>query len=248
MTQTASTEPAIVAWAAFDKTTSRWGRLTMIAAMIIMVGGPGIVAAQLGVQPVAVVASTLAIAAAFGVVWFVEPLSYFPILGAASMYQAFMIGNISNKLLPAAIVAQSAIEARPETKRGQLAAVLAICGAAMTHLTTLAIFVGVFGTLIMTAIPTKTITMIQAFVLPAVIGGVLVQMIVSNPRFRILGIAAAIALVVHLVLIPLVPAVTNWAIAICVLSTILLAVFFPSATTTDGAAGKASPESEGVVE
>ena len=139
---TTDTTTATTAWAAFDKTTSRWGRLTMIAAMIIMIGGPGIIAAQLGVKPLSILAGVLAIAAVFGAVWFVEPLSYFPILGAASMYQAFMIGNISNKLLPAAIVAQATIEAKPETKRGQLAAVLAICGAAAMHLTTLAILVG----------------------------------------------------------------------------------------------------------
>ena len=188
---TTDTTTATTAWAAFDKTTSRWGRLTMIAAMIIMIGGPGIIAAQLGVKPLSILAGVLAIAAVFGAVWFVEPLSYFPILGAASMYQAFMIGNISNKLLPAAIVAQATIEAKPETKRGQLAAVLAICGAAAMHLTTLAILVGIFGTLIIRAIPAATITSVQTFVLPAVIGAVLVQMVVSNPKFRILTIASS---------------------------------------------------------
>lgn len=41
-----------------------------------------------------------------------------------------MIGNISNKLVPAAIVAQSSIGAKAGTKRGDLAAVMAIGGAA----------------------------------------------------------------------------------------------------------------------
>jgi len=226
---TTDTTTATTAWAAFDKTTSRWGRLTMIAAMIIMIGGPGIIAAQLGVKPLSILAGVLAIAAVFGAVWFVEPLSYFPILGAASMYQAFMIGNISNKLLPAAIVAQATIEAKPETKRGQLAAVLAICGAAAMHLTTLAILVGIFGTLIIRAIPAATITSVQTFVLPAVIGAVLVQMVVSNPKFRILTIAVVVALVVQLVLVPLFPILTNFAIAIAVVATILLAIFVPAA-------------------
>jgi len=227
MSVTETTESK-TAWAAFDKTTSRWGRITMIAAMIVMIGGPGIVAAQLGVKPLSIVTGALAVSAVFGAVWFVEPLSYFPILGPASMYQAFMIGNISNKLLPAAIVAQSAIDAKPETKRGQLAAVLAICGAAAMHLTTLAIFVGIFGTLVIKAIPAATITSVQTFVLPAVIGAVLVQMVVSNPKFRILAIAVGVALVVQLGLVAMFPILTNFAVAIAVVATILLALFLPS--------------------
>lgn len=242
MTENISTPQAEEAWAAFDKTTSFWGPVTMIAAMIIMIGGPGIVAAQLGVQPSAIITGVLAIAAVFGVIWFIEPLSFYPILGPASMYQAFMIGNIGNKLLPAAIVAQSTIDAKPETKRGQLAAVLAICGAAATHLTTLAIFVGLFGTLILKAIPAPIIQLIQAFVLPAVIGSVLIQLIVSNPRFRIMGIATVIALIVNLGLVPLVPALGAFAVAICVLATILLAVFLPSGKSD--AAPPAAPVAE----
>lgn len=215
------------AWAAFDKTTSRWGRLTMIAAMIVMIGGPAIVAAQLGVQPVAVLSGVLAIAVAFGAIWFIEPLSYFPILGPASMYQAFMIGNISNKLLPSAIVAQAAIGAKPETKRGQLAAVLAICGAATAHLISLLIFVGLLGTVVLNVIPADIVTSIQTFVLPAVMGGVVVQMIAGNPQPRILTIAVVVGVVVQLVLTPLFPIVAPFGIAISVVATILLALFLP---------------------
>ena len=44
-------------------------------------------------------------ATTFGVLWIVEPIAYFPVLGSSAMYQAFLIGNISSKLLPAAVVA-----------------------------------------------------------------------------------------------------------------------------------------------
>lgn len=225
-TATLSVEGA-TAWARFDKTTSRWGRITMILAMIIMIASPAIVAVQLGVQPGAVITGVLAIAVAFGAVWFIEPLAYFPVLGPASMYQAFMIGNISNKLLPSAIVAQSTIGAKPETKRGQLAAVLAIAGAAATHLLSLALLVGVLGTLLLRLIPADVVSLIQLFVLPAVMGGVIVQMIVSNPQPRILAIAIVMGLIVQLVLTPLFPIVALFGIAISVVGTILLALFLP---------------------
>ncbi len=224
-----SSEPGTASgdWAAFDKTTSRWGRITMIVGMIVMITGPGILAMQLGVQPGAVIAGVVAIAAAFGVVWFVEPLSYFPLLGPASMYQAFMIGNISNKLLPAAIVAQSAVDAKPETKRGQLASVLAICGAAAVHLTTLALAVGLFGTFLISVIPPELIATVQTYVLPAVMGSVMVQMIWANPQPRILVIAAVIGAIVVFVLTPLFPIVSYFAVALGVIATIVLSLTLP---------------------
>lgn len=222
------TSPIVAAaWQRFDRTTSRWGRITMIIAMVVMLTGPLVLAFELGVEPGAVLAGVVAIALVFGALWFIEPLSYYPILGAASMYQAFMIGNISNKLLPSAIVAQSTIGAKPETKRGQLASVLAICGAATTHLIGLLVFVGILGTLLLRAIPPNIITEIQTFVLPAVMGAVLVQMIASNPNLRILLISVAVGIVVQLVLTPLFPAVALFGIALSVIATVTLALVLP---------------------
>ncbi len=215
---------ANTAWSAFDRTTSRWGRITMITAMVIMIGGPAILAAQLGVDLPTVVAGIVAILVVFGVIFVVEPFSYYPILGPASMYQAFMIGNISNKLLPAAIVAQSTIGAKPETRRGQLAAVLAICGAAAVHIVSLAIFVGLFGTILLRLIPAEVVASIQTFILPAVMGAVIMQMLASNPQPRILVIALAVGLVVQLVLTPLIPAFALFGSAVSVVLTIMLAI------------------------
>lgn len=228
--QTVGTGSPVIdgSWDRFDRTTSRWGRITMTLGMIVMIAGPGIVAAQLGVDPLTVVTGVTAIAAAFGALWVVEPLSYYPILGPASMYQAFMIGNISNKLLPSAIVAQSTIGARPESRRGQLAAVLAICGAATAHLLSLLVFVGFLGTVLLNSIPPDLLDASKAFVLPAVMGGVVVQIVWSNPQPRILIIAVIVALVVQFALTPLVPVVALFGIAISVVATILLALFLPT--------------------
>ncbi|SDJ82602.1 hypothetical protein SAMN05428985_101626 [Nocardioides sp. YR527] len=234
MSTLATPSPMVAdAWSQFDTTTSRWGRITMIAALCLMLAGPLVLSIQLGVDPGDVAAGVVAIALVFGILWFVEPFSYFPILGAASMYQAFMIGNISNKLVPAAIVAQSTIGAKPGTKRGQLAAVLAICGAATTHLLSLAVFVGVLGNLLLNAFPPELVAQVQTFVLPAVMGAVVVQMIASNPNTRILAIAIVVGLVVQLLLTPLFPVMAYFGIAVSVVATILLALFLPGRTKAD---------------
>lgn len=164
----------------------------------------------------------VAVAATFGVFWFVEPLTYFPILGSAAMYQAFMIGNISNKLLPAAIVAQSSINAKPGTRRGDLAAVMAICGAATVHLTSLLVFVGLLGTWLVSMVPVSMIEVARLYILPALMGAVLVQAIVSMKRLRPTVIAVALALLFQFVVVPAAPKMALFATALVVLLSIVL--------------------------
>lgn len=222
-----SASDADAGWSVFDATTSRWGRLTLIAALIVLLTGPGLLAAQHDVGVGAVVAGVATIGAAFGVVWFVEPISYFPILGPASMYQAFLIGNNSNKLVPAAVVAQARIGARPGTRRGQLASVLAICGAATTHVLALVIFVGLFGTLLVEMIPASMITTIQTSILPAIMGAVVVQICVTNFDLRLLSIAGGVSALVVFVLTPLVPVLAYIGIGVSVLATVALVLVLP---------------------
>ncbi|MEG2578879.1 MAG: hypothetical protein RSA54_14240, partial [Glutamicibacter sp.] len=161
-------------------------------------------------------------AATFGIFWFVEPLTYFPILGSAAMYQAFMIGNISNKLLPAAIVAQSAINAKPGTRRGDLASVMAIGGAATVHLTSLLVFVGIFGSWLVSIIPNDMIEVARIYILPSLMGAVLVQAIVAMKQVRPTIVAIVLSLTMYFVVIPLVPSLALFGTALVVLFSIIV--------------------------
>lgn len=212
----------------FSRTTSRWGQITMITGLLISVAGPlylvffgglDIGAAQLWI-------AFAAVAATFGIIWIVEPLTYYPILGPAAMYQAFMIGNISSKLLPAALIAQTNIGAKPGSKRAELAAVVAICGAAVVHLVSLAVFVGLLGTWLISVIPPSVLLVTRAYVLPAVLGAVLVQAIVSMKQPRTTVFAILVSAVVVFVVLPLVPSLAMVSTAIAVLGAILLGWFF----------------------
>ncbi|MFV0457731.1 MAG: hypothetical protein ACK5MT_03015 [Actinomycetales bacterium] len=213
------------AMAGFDATTSRWGRLTMIGGLILSITGPVYLlsVADVGVTTTQVLAAFLAVAGAFGVFWVLEPLTYYPILGPAAMYQAFMIGNISNKLLPAAVVAQNSIDAKPGTRRGDLASVMAICGAAMVHLTSLLIFVGFFGTYLISIIPADVIAVARLYIVPAVMGAVLVQAIVTMRQPRTTVVALVVAAAVIFGLVRLFPATTFYATAVAVFTTVAIA-------------------------
>lgn len=210
--------------AEFDRTTSRWGRLTMIAGLILSVAGPLYLVFFTGLDISAAQLWTAfaAVAAVFAVIWIVEPVTYFPILGPAAMYQAFMIGNISSKLLPSALIAQTRIGAKPGTRRGDFAAVAAICGAAAIHLVSLALFVGVLGTWLISIIPVEVIDVARLYVLPSVLGAVIVQAILTIKQLRITIIAVAVALLVQFVLLPLVPAIAFLTTGIAVIGTIIV--------------------------
>lgn len=210
-----------LALATFDQTTARWGRLTMIAGLLVSLGGPAYLMffSGLDLDVSQVLIAFAAVAGVFGVLWLVEPLTYFPILGQSAMYQAFMIGNISNKLLPAALMAQTSVEAKAGTRRGELAALMAISGAVVIHLTSLLIFVGILGTWLVGLIPPDALEVIQAYIVPSVLGGVLIQAIVSQKAPRTTVVAFVLAVVMTFVLIPLFPALGFYGTFIVVFAT-----------------------------
>lgn len=209
----------------FDATTARWGRLTMLAGLFFALAGPIYLVffSGLDVDRARIWTALVAIAGTFGVLWVVEPLTYYPVLGQASMYQAFMIGNISNKLLPSALVGQDAVDAKAGTRKGELAAMMAIGGAVVVHLLSLLIFVGIFGTWLVSAVPPEVVAVAQTYILPSVLGAILVQAIVSQKQPRTTVIAGVVAAFVMFVLVPSAPALVFYATAIAVFATAVLA-------------------------
>jgi hypothetical protein len=229
-TTTSVTAPGSIA--EFDRTTTRWGQLTMSFGLLLSLAAPLYLVffTDLGISAGMIWTAYFAVAAAFGVFWIVEPITYFPVLGPAGMYQAFMIGNIANKLLPSALVAQAAIGAKTGTKRGEFSALMAICGAAMVHVFSMLFFVGILGTWLVSIIPTSVTDVARLYIFPAIIGGVLVQLIVTMKQPRVTVIAIVVALLVLFVLVPVFPILTKGATGITVLVTAILAWFLRSRT------------------
>ena len=146
-------------------------------------------------------------------------------MGPAAMYQAFMIGNIANKLLPSAMVAQATIGAKAGTKKGDFSALMAICGAAMVHVTSMLVFVGLLGTWLLTLIPVEIMDVARLYIFPSIIGAVLVQLVVTAKQPRITFVAVVVAVLVVFVLVPMVPALAKLGTGITVVATAVLAWF-----------------------
>lgn len=207
---------------AFERTTSRWGAITLALGFVLSMSLPLylVFMTDIELQFSQVIKAYLAVAAVFGVFWIVEPLSYYPILGPAGMYQAFLIGNVMNKLVPSALVAQETIGAQAGTPKGNYAATLAICGAAFVHVVSLVLLVGWLGTWLIAMVPESVATTVKLYVFPAILGPMIMQLILTNKRSAVV-IAAAVSAAVVFVLVPLVPALAPAQVGIAVFLSIV---------------------------
>lgn len=211
----------------YTVTTNRWGRITMLMSLVLATAVPFylLLFADVDLTVGNILTGFLAVAAVYGAFWIVEPLTYYPILGPAGMYQAFMIGNISNKLLPSAIVAQSAIGAKPGTRKAEFAATAAICGAAVVHVVSLALLVGILGNWIVSITPEAVTEVARIYILPSILGGIAVQLVSTLKQVRATIIALVIAAIVVFGAVQLFPWLGGFTTAVVVLLTIVVTWF-----------------------
>ena len=110
----------------------------------------------------------------FAVLWFVEPLSYYPVVGPMGTYMAFVSGNISNMRIPCASMAQVAAEVEPGTDEGSIVATIGM-GVSIV-INTLVLSVGVVaGQAILGALPEAVNVALSNYLLTALFGALIVQ-------------------------------------------------------------------------
>lgn len=112
-------------------------------------------------------------ASTFGVLWFVEPLSYFTTVGPAGTYMAFLSGNISNMRLPCASMAQVAAEVEPGTDEGSIISTLGMAVSVVINITILTLGI-ILGSTVLSKLPAGVIEALN-YLLPALFGALLVQ-------------------------------------------------------------------------
>ena len=133
--------------------------------------------AALGTAAVSAIAS-------FGVLWFVEPLSYYPVVGPVGTYMAFVSGNISNMRIPCASMAQISAEVEPGSDKGSIIATIGM-GVSIV-INTLVLTIGVIaGSSILSMLPASVVGALN-YLLPALFGALLVQFGMKNKSHTVL--------------------------------------------------------------
>jgi hypothetical protein len=173
---------------------NKWGKITNWLG-VLLAFGPAIVLAGVFkiIPPVnAILTGFISMASAIGVIWFVEPISFFPIIGVAGTYMAFISGNISNLRIPCAAVAQNVAGVKPGTKEGTIISTLGMATSVISNILILAI--GVFaGSKILSQLPQNILDSLN-FLMPALFGAVFVQFALMKLKLAPISLGLALIL------------------------------------------------------
>lgn len=154
---------------------NRIGKITGFAGVLLSFCPAIALAVVYGLlpQPAALLTAVIAGTSAFGMLWFVEPISYFPVLGTVGTYMAFLSGNISNMRVPCASIAQKAAEVEPGTEKGSVIATLGMAVSIVINVAVLTVGV-ILGSSVLAMLP-ESVTSALNYLLPSLFGALLVQ-------------------------------------------------------------------------
>ncbi|MHC1758199.1 MAG: hypothetical protein AB9917_01555 [Negativicutes bacterium] len=113
-------------------------------------------------------------AAAFGVGWVIQVVSFFPVLGSAGSYIGWIAGSVADLRTPAVTMAQKAAKVEAGTPEGDVISTLGIATSVFVSVTIIAIFTFV-GASIIPLLP-RFVTKAFQFIVPAVFGAVYVEL------------------------------------------------------------------------
>lgn len=131
--------------------------------------------------------SWLSIATIFGAFYFVEPFSYYPILGMTGSYIGILSGNIANVRLPASATAQSAVGVETGSKQGEIISTLGIAGSVITNIFFLTIAV-LAGASILKVLPEPVKIAFEHYTLPAIFGALYGQFAMQQPKIALFAL------------------------------------------------------------
>lgn len=153
----------------------RIGTITNILGVILSFAPAAVLAVVYGLLPDwgALLTAFIAALSAFGFLWFVEPISYFTVVGPIGTYMAFLSGNISNMRVPCASMAQVSAGVEPGTDQGSVIATIGMAVSVIINVSVLTIGV-ILGSSVLAMLP-ASVTEALNYLLPALFGALLMQ-------------------------------------------------------------------------
>ncbi|MDR1741528.1 MAG: hypothetical protein LBR38_06765 [Synergistaceae bacterium] len=151
--------------------------------------------------------------AAFGAVYVVEPISYFPALGTAGTYMGILAGSIGQMRVPAALIAKGAAGVEEDSHEAEIVGTAGIAGSVIlsTAVTTATVAA---GGMIMAYLPDAVMRTLEAYVLPAMFGAVLALFTgAGRLRVTVATVIAALVLSVCVTVYQAVP-LPEWSLMI----------------------------------
>jgi hypothetical protein len=127
--------------------------------------------------------------------WFIEPVSYFLVLGICGTYISFLAGNISNFRLPVSAVAQEVAQVQEGSPEGEIISTLAIAATQMM-ITVSALTGAIFVSAIVGLLPVSVVAAFD-WLLPSIWSAIVVQFGLRNWRYAVVAVIASIVVVIY---------------------------------------------------
>lgn len=155
----------------------------------------------------------VAAASAFGVGYFVQPISFFPMANMAGSFMCWIVGNVGEIRIPAATMAQNVTNAEQGTPKAQVISTVGIGGSIIVSVCMITLFT-LIGASIMPLMP-KVVLKAFGFVLPCVLGAVyaslaskniilgaiiMISSIAGKMLFPIMGIPGGLIMLLNIIL------------------------------------------------
>ena len=139
----------------------------------------------------------LAAAAAFGVGYIVQPVSFFPIVNMAGTFMCWICGNVGEVRAPAANMAQKVTNCEQGTPKAEIMSCIGICASVFVTVIMISFF-ALVGAQVMPLMP-KFVMKMFGFVLPCVLGAVYADLASKN---FVLGVIILISSLAGIMIVP----------------------------------------------
>jgi hypothetical protein len=159
---------------AFNRKVHFWGRLSIAVAFFMSFSIPFYLTFISGhdVDLTVFVKGIIFVLGFVGIIYFIEPISYFPVLGPIGTYMSFLSGNIGNMRMPVVGAVQNALDAEAGSKKAEMAAVFGLAASNVVNLVILFIVI-IGGTALVSALPANILGAF-AYAVPGIIGAMIV--------------------------------------------------------------------------
>lgn len=199
------------------------GKITGFLGVLLSFGPAVVLAVVYGLlpEPAALLTAFIAAVSAFGFLWIVEPISYYPVVGPVGTYMAFLSGNISNMRVPCASMAQISAGVEPGTDEGSIIATLGMATSVVINISVLTIGV-ILGSSVLSMMP-PTVTEALNYLLPALFGALFMQFALKNKNLGVVIMAFSIVLwvAINAGLFSWLPGASNY---LCTLASVFVAI------------------------
>jgi hypothetical protein len=139
----------------------------------------------------------VAAAAAFGVGYIVQPVSFFPIVNMAGTFMCWIAGNVGEVRAPAANMAQKVTNCEQGTPKAEIMSCIGICASVFVTIIMITFF-ALVGAQVMPLMP-KFVMKAFGFVLPCVLGAVYADLASKN---FVLGVIIMLTSIAGILIVP----------------------------------------------